>query len=89
VITMTVSQHTARTPPATIGATLWRAVRRAASALRHVHCEQTLMWELWCQANRATVPSTGPLRWVLTLDGHRLAGSHLPAPHHADARDAA
>ena len=39
--------------------------------------------------NRATVPSTGPLRWVLTLDGNRLAGSHLPAPHHADARDAA
>jgi hypothetical protein len=67
---------------------LWRAVRRAATALRHAHREQTLIWELWWQANRATVPSAGPLRWVLTLDGRRLAGSHLPAPHHADARDA-
>ncbi len=41
------------------------------------------------QANRATVPSGGPLRRVLTRDGHRLAGSRLPAPHHADASDAA
>ena len=47
------------------------------------------MWELWWQASRESAPSTGPLRWVLTLDGHRLAGSHLPAPHHAHARDAA
>ncbi len=89
MITMTVSQHTSRAPAATIGATLRRAVRRAAAAPRHVHREQTLMWELWWQANRATVPSGGPLRWVLTLDEHRLAGSHLPAPHHADASDAA
>ena len=89
MITMTVSQHTPRTPPPTIGATLRRAVRRAAAALWHVHREQTLMWELWWQANRETVPGTGQLRWVLTLDGHRLAGSHLPAPHHAHARDAA
>jgi hypothetical protein len=86
---MTVSQHTTRTPPATIGRHLVAGVHRAATSLRHVHREQTLMWELWWQANRATVPSAGPLRWVLTLDGNRLAGSHLPAPHHADARDAA
>jgi len=25
------------------------------------------------------VPAEGPLRWVLTLDGRRLAGPHLPA----------
>jgi len=31
------------------------------------------MRERWRQANRATVPSAGPLRRVLTLDGHRLA----------------
>ena len=86
---MTVSQHTTRTPPATIGATSRRAVHRAAASLSRVHREQTLMWELWWQASRATVPGTGPLRWVLTLDGHRLAGSHLPAPHHAHAKDAA
>ena len=89
VITMTVSQHTTCTPPATIGATLRRAVRHAAAALCHVHREQTLIWELWWHAKPATAPSIGPLRWVLTLDGHRLADSHLPAPHHADARDAA
>ena len=41
------------------------------------------MWELWWQANRATVPSDGPLTWVLTLDGHRLAGSDLPVPPNA------
>ena len=28
---------------------------------------------------RAAVPAEGPLRWVLTLDGRRLAGPHLPA----------
>lgn len=84
---MTGSQHTSCVPAATIGAALWRVARRAAVALRHVHREQILMWELWWQANRATVPSAGPLRWVLTLDGHRLAGSYLPAPH-PDAGDA-
>ncbi len=68
MITMTASQHTTCTPPATIGASL-RASRRAAAALWHVHREQTLAWELWWQASRATVPSTGPLRWVLTPTG--------------------
>lgn len=38
------------------------------------------MWELWWQANRATVSSDGPLAWVLALDGHRLAGSYLTDP---------
>ncbi len=60
--------------------------RRAAAALRHAYREQTLMWQLCSQANRATVPSTGQLRWVLTIDGYRLADSHLATSHHADAR---
>jgi hypothetical protein len=38
------------------------------------------MRETWWQANRATVLSNGPLTWVLTSDGHRLAGSYLPVP---------
>jgi hypothetical protein len=67
----------------------WQAVLRAAAALRHIQREQALMWELCWQANRASAPSTGPLRWVLTLDGHRLAGSHAPAAHHADTGGAA
>lgn len=57
-----------------------QAIRRAARALRAVQDEQVHMWEAWWQANRAAVQETGPLTWVLTLDGHRLAGHHLPAP---------
>jgi len=71
---MTTSQH-ARGP-----GSLRRAVRRAWAALRRTHHEQALMWELRWQANRAAVPGTGPLTWVMTLDGHRLAGRHLPVP---------
>ncbi len=77
VMTMTTSQHTRRRPA------IWRSVRGIASAVRTLHREQALMWELWWQANRATVPSDGPLTWVLTLDGHRLAGSDLPVPPNA------
>lgn len=58
----------------------WRVVFRAAQALRQVHEEQALMWDLWWQANRACVPDSGPLSWTLTLDGYRLAGNHLAMP---------
>ena len=58
---------------------LLRAVCRAARALGRLHAEQVQAWEVWAQANRATVPAEGPLRWVPTLDGRRLAGRHLPA----------
>jgi hypothetical protein len=71
---MTTSQHIQRQP------SVWRFVRGVTSALRTLHREQTLMWELRWQANRATVPSDGPLTWVLTLDGRRLAGSYVLAP---------
>ena len=69
---MTTSQYIHRQPA------IWRLVRGAASGLRALHREQTAMWEVWWQAGRATVPSDGPLTWVLALDGHRLAGSYLP-----------
>ena len=55
-------------------------MRKVVSALRIPHREQTLVWETWWQANRATVLSDGLLSWVLTFDGHRLAGSYLPVP---------
>ena len=55
----------------------WRAVCRAARALARIHTEHVHAWEVWAQANRAAVPAKGPLTWVLTLDGYRLAGSHL------------
>ena len=57
---------------------LWRAVCRAARALGCLHAEHVQAWEVWAQANRAAVPAEGPLRWVRTLDGRRLAGRHLP-----------
>ena len=72
---MTASVHTPRR-----FARVWAAVRRAAALLLTVHGEQARMWEIWWQSNRANVPDSGPLTWVLTLDGYRLAGGHLPAP---------
>jgi len=57
-----------------------RAVRRVARALRAFQDEQVRMWEAWWQANRAVIPGTDTLTWVLTLDGHRLAGRDLPGP---------
>jgi hypothetical protein len=58
---------------------LCRAARRAFRALHHSHTGQVCTWQAWCQANRAAVPGDGPLRWILTLDGYRLAGRHRPA----------
>jgi hypothetical protein len=48
-----------------------------------VHDEQMLMWDLWWQAGRATAPGTGPLTWVVTLDGRWLAGNRLPVADQA------
>jgi transposase-like protein len=68
---MSANHHARRSPG------LWRAVCRVARAFGRIHAEQVHMWDTWAQANRAAVPAEGPLRWTLTLDGHRLAGSHL------------
>jgi hypothetical protein len=62
------------------GATLWRAVCRAAAALRAVHDEQALMWELVWQSSRVPVDRAGPLAWTPSLDGPGLTGRHLPSP---------
>lgn len=58
----------------------WHAIFRVAGTLRAVQDEHVRMWEAWWQANRAAGPETGSLTWVLTLDGTKLAGRHLPAP---------
>ena len=58
---------------------LWRAAYRAIRALGRLHADQVHALEVWAWADRAAVPAEDPLRWVLTLDGHRLAGSHMPA----------
>ena len=63
---------------------LMRAGRLAARWLRRVHEDQVLAWEIYCRAGQPHVPQTGPLTWVLTLDGYKLGGSYLPGPVAAD-----
>ena len=62
------------------GRRVWRAVRAVTHAVKKAHDEQVYMWECLLRQNRA-IPqtATGPLRWVNSLDGYRLVGSHLPA----------
>jgi hypothetical protein len=72
---MTATQSTQRH-----GATLWRAACRTAAALRAVHDEQVLMWELTWRSSRVPVDRAGPLAWTPSLDGPRLTGRHLPSP---------
>ena len=70
----------AREVIAWIGQRLSRAVRTVICAVRMVHNEQVCMWEcLLLTSGAAPLTAAGPLRWVRSLDGHRLAGSHLPA----------
>jgi hypothetical protein len=76
---------TASHPARRHAAALWRTARRAAAAVRVLHDEQMLMWELFCQSSRVPVDRAGPLAWAPGLDGHRLTGSHLPAADDASA----
>ena len=63
------------------GRRLWLAVRTVIRAVRLAHHEQVSMWEcILLTSGAAPLTAAGPLRWVRSLDGHRLAGSHLPAP---------
>ena len=62
------------------GRRLWLAVRTVICVVRMVHDEQVYMWEcLLLTSGAAPLTAAGPLRWVPSLIGHRLAGSHLPA----------
>jgi hypothetical protein len=72
---MTATQSTQRH-----GATWWRAARRTAAALRAIHEEQILMWDLVWQSSRVPVDRAGPLAWTPSLDGLPLTGRHLPSP---------
>jgi len=67
------------------GRRLWLAVRTvsrtAIRAARLAHHEQVSMWEcVLLTSGVAPLSAAGPLRWVPSLGGHRLIGSHLPAP---------
>ena len=71
---------TASQPNRHHAAAVWRAARQVAAALRAIHDEQVLMWELFCQSSRVAIERTGTLAWTPSLDGPRLTGSHLPVP---------
>ena len=62
------------------GRRLWAAVRAVIGAARLAHDEQVRMWEcVLLTSGAAPLTAAGPLRWVSSLSGYRLAGSHLPA----------
>ena len=62
------------------GGRLWLAVRTVIRAVKMAHHEQVCMWEcVLLTSGAAPLTAAGPLRWVPSLGGYRLAGSHLLA----------
>jgi hypothetical protein len=66
------------------GRRLWLVLRTVIQtvirAVKMAHHEQVCMWEcVLLTSGAAPLTAAGPLRWVPSLAGHRLAGSHLPA----------
>ena len=55
---------TASQPIRRQAASVWHTARRAAGALRAIHDELVLMWELFWSANRVPVDRAGPLGWT-------------------------
>ena len=71
----------ARDMMARAGRCLWLAVRMVIRAVRMAHDEQVRMWEgVLLTSGAAPLTAAGPLRWVASLGGYRLIGSHLPGP---------
>ena len=59
---------------------LWLAVRTVIRVVGMAHDEQVRMWEcILLTSGAAPLTAAGPLRWIRSLDGYRLSGSHLPA----------
>ncbi len=49
-------------------------------AVTMAHHEQVRMWDgILLTSGAVPLTAAGPLRWVRSLEGYRLAGSHLPA----------
>ena len=62
------------------GRRLWPAVGTVIRAVTMAHDQQVSMWEcVLLTSGAAPLSAAGPLRWVRSLGGYRLAGSHLPA----------
>ena len=69
------------------GRCLWLAVQTVIRALRVAHDEQVCMWEcVLLTSGAAPLTAAGPLRWVPSLNGNRLVGSHLPAQDSSQTR---
>jgi len=69
----------ARAMLAWAGRRLWLAVRTVIRVVAMAHHEQVRMWECVLETSGAApLTAAGPLRWIRSLDGYRLAGSHLP-----------
>ena len=71
------------------GRRLWLAIRTMIRmmirAVRMAHHGQVSMWEcVLLTSGVAPLSAAGPLRWVPSLGGHRLIGSHLPAPDQSE-----
>ena len=73
-------RNAARHMMAWAGRRLWSAGRAVIRAVAMAHDGQVRMWECVLETSGAApLTAAGPLRWVRSLDGYRLAGSHLPA----------
>jgi hypothetical protein len=71
----------ARAMMAWAGRRLWPAVRMVIRAVKMAHHEQVRMWEcVLLTSGAAPLTAAGPLRWVPSLGGDRLAGRDLPTP---------
>jgi hypothetical protein len=67
------------------GKCLWPAVRMVIRAVLMAHDEQPSTWEcVLLTSGAAPLVAAGPLRWVVSLGGYWLAGSHLPAQDPAE-----
>jgi len=67
------------------GRRLWPVVRTVIRVVGMAHHEQVRMWECILETSGAApLTAAGPLRWVRSLDGYRLDGSHLPAQDPAE-----
>jgi len=75
----------ARNMIAWAGRRLWLAARTVIRAVQMAHHEQVRAWEcVLLTSGAAPLTAAGPLRWVPSLGGDRLIGSHLPVQDPAE-----